>query len=481
MERFSRGWPGAVLALPALVAVALALTTAGSGSAAAQQAAPPPACAQPSSPAPPPTTPTTITTIEQAYYCVFANYYSGPVLSDQVLLAGAFAGFAQELDRLGLDQPDATMPELTGNRDTDWAAFAAVYDQVLSQAHPTAAQQQELAAASMNGLIGSLDDNHARWQYPELPPGYQPGDGYGLGITTSPAVPLALLAPGEALPPLYIAAVAGGSPAATAGLRSGDVIESVSGSPPFADGAVSPGVFSVLASTYPLPAHVTVQLYRPATGRTWTVTLAPALYPGSAPAVTSKLLDGHIAYVQLPGFFTGAASQVLSAITSLGRQATLRGVVLDLRGNGGGSTAEVAQLLGAFEHGTPYAFDCDIQNNCTADYPDASTPLLHLPLVVLTDRNCASGCDAFSGAVKDLHLGTLVGTRTSGIVAGPAAIWLLDDGSQLQMPARHELSADHELINGIGVAPDYYRPLTAWDVSTGHDPDLVKALTLLNA
>src|SRR5256886_4146389 len=50
----------------------------------------------------------------------------------------------------------------------------------------------------------------------------------------------------------------------------------------------------------------------------------------------------------------------------------------------------------------------------------SSVPLLHLPLVVLTDRNCASACDAFSGAVKDLRLGTLVGTRTAGIVAAPA-------------------------------------------------------------
>jgi C-terminal processing protease CtpA/Prc len=41
---------------------------------------------------------------------------------------------------------------------------------------------------------------------------------------------------------------------------------------------------------------------------------------------------------------------------------------------------------------------------------------------VLTDRNCASACDAFSGAVKDLRLGTLVGTRTSGIVSAPAAL-----------------------------------------------------------
>ena len=39
--------------------------------------------------------------------------------------------------------------------------------------------------------------------------------------------------------------------------------------------------------------------------------------------------------------------------------------------------------------------------------------------------------------------------------------------------------ADHEIIDGIGVAPDYYLPLTAQDLSTGHDPDIAKALTLL--
>jgi carboxyl-terminal processing protease len=136
-------------------------------------------------------------------------------------------------------------------------------------------------------------------------------------------------------------------------------------------------------------------------------------------------------------------------------------------------------LLGAFIHGKAYTYDCDVQGSCTANYTDSSVPLLHLPLVVLTDRNCASACDAFSGAVKDLRLGTLVGTRTSGLVAAPAAPYLLDDASLIILPAQHELSADHELINGIGVAPDYYVPLTAYDLSTGHDPDITKALTLL--
>jgi carboxyl-terminal processing protease len=58
---------------------------------------------------------------------------------------------------------------------------------------------------------------------------------------------------------------------------------------------------------------------------------------------------------------------------------------------------------------------------------------------------------------------------------------VLDDGSTLSLPAEHEVSAGHELINSIGVAPRYYIPFTAGDLATGHDPDLAKALTLLGS
>ena len=262
-------------------------------------------------------------------------------------------------------------------------------------------------------------------------------------------------------------------------MRPGDIIVSVDGAPPFADGIISEGVMNLLTGPYPQPGRVSVQLHRPATGRTWTVTLTPALYQAPPPAVSAKLLNGHIAYVQLPGFFPGSADQVLQAITGLAPRAKLRGLILDLRGNGGGTVADPARLLGAFIHGAAWSYDCDVHGSCTAHYTGSSVPLLHLPLVVLTDRNCASACDAFSGAVKDLRLGALVGTRTSGIVAAPAAAYLLDDASLIILPATQELSAHHELINGIGVAPDYYIPLTAQDLSTGHDPDIAKALTLL--
>ena len=99
--------------------------------------------------------------------------------------------------------------------------------------------------------------------------------------------------------------------------------------------------------------------------------------------------------------------------------------------------------------------------------------------MVLTDRGCASACDAFCGAVRDLGLGPLVGTRTSGLVSGPAGGYLLADGSALFFPSRHELSANREVINGIGVAPDHHVPSSAEDLSAGRDRALDKAVALL--
>jgi len=478
LVRSWRTWRWLTAVLPVLAALALAACSSGAGSPTLtrQVSGQPPPCSANPPPVAPPLHPTTVTTIGQAYYCVFAHYYAGPVLDDRVLLAGAFAGFTQELDQLGLDQADATMPALTGHRDSDWAAFAAVYRKVTSQLPASPAQRQELAAATMTSMTASLDNNHAGWSYPAPPPGDVPGD---LGIMTSPAPPLAQTAPQEALPPLFITAVLPGSPAASHGLRPGDIIVLVDGAPPFTGGVISHGVMNLLFGPYPAPGRVTVQLHRPATGRTWTVTLTPTLYQAAPPPISAKLLTGDIAYVQLAGFFPGAADQVIEAVQNMAWNEKLHGLILDVRGNGGGAPPEVSRLLGAFIHGAAYAYDCDVHGSCPATYTDSSAPLLHLPLVVLTDRNCASGCDAFSGAVKDLRLGTLIGTRTAGIVAAPAAPYLLDDASLIILPARHELSARHELINGIGVAPDYYLPLTAQDLSTGHDPDIAKALTLL--
>jgi carboxyl-terminal processing protease len=484
-------WPGVAAGLCVAAALAVACTTAGgaAGAAGAPGAGPtggtPPPCHRPRGPGIPPgkpgkAKPTTVTTIGQAYFCIFAHYYAGPVLDDRVLLAGAFAGLTQQLDRLGLDQPGATMPALTGHRPRDWDTFAAVYRRITGRLPARPALRQQVTGATMTGMVAALNDNHAMWFYPpKLPPGW-PANTYGLGITTSPGADLAQGAPGEALPPLFVTAVDPHSPAARQGVRPGAIIAAVDGAPPFLGGMLTPAVISLLNQSYPQHQAVRITLRWPVTGAARTITIAPAAYRLTRhPPVAAMLLRGHIAYVAISSFDSGAGSGALDLIAGLERKVKLRGVILDLRGNGGGSLSEVAKLLGAFEHGRAWSYTCTITGTCTASYPDPATRLLHLPLAVLTDRNCESACDDFAGAVKDLHLGTLIGTRTAGLASGGTTGYLLDDGSVLFLPNTHLLSANHEIINGIGVAPRYYLPYTAKDLATGHDPDITKALALL--
>ncbi|MFL6120850.1 S41 family peptidase [Actinophytocola sp.] len=429
----------------------------------------PPACAQPDPDGEPPApAPTSLTTVGQAYYCIFDNYFSGPVLDSRTLLVPAFAAVTQEMQRRGVDQADATLPALTGRRDADWTAFSKVYKRV-ADALPDDATREAVAGAAIKAMVTALGDNHARWEnesHPNL---------YGLGLS-------AIVGPGDVDPvatePAYLNQIAPGGPAEQAGLELGDEVLAIDGVPLFTGGVFTVGVVNALLDKA-AGATVEFTVHRPSTGQTFTANLITAPVRGQRPAVTSELVDGNIAYVTLPGFDVGLADQVLAAIASLRQRTALRGVILDLRGNGGGDPKAVARLLGALAHGKITSYECDVRDRCTPNRTDDSVELLNLPFVELTDRRCASACDSFSSTVKDLKLGRLVGTRTAGAVAGPAAGYLLNDGSGLLLPKYHEIAANKEFINRVGVAPDYYAPLTAADLSAGRDPGLAKAVSLL--
>ncbi|TQS29418.1 S41 family peptidase [Microbispora sp. KK1-11] len=443
-------------------------------------------CAEPRG-NPPPETPTTIDVVEQAYFCILANYYSGATLDARSLLSAGFTAFTQELNRSGRDSPEATMPALTGDREADWAAFEAAYRRVTDRLPDDAHLRERLAEATLQAIVAGLGDDHARWNHGgRRPPASYDGDQYGLGLRAS-AGPQVSVNPGTALPPLFVTDVLGG-PAKAAGLRPGDVVESVNGSAPFIGQAVTPAAVAALYPRYPEAGPVRLRLLRQKTGRRWTVTLKPGLYqpdPAAVQVVTSELLQDGIAYVRLSGFAPDVANRVFRAISRMRTGRTLTGVVLDLRGNGGGSPDEANRLLGGFAHGKITAYQCTASLStgdgaCAPMRTDDSVPLLGLPLVVLTDRGCASACEHFSSAVKDLHLGQLVGTRTAGAVSGPARPYLLGDNTTLTFPSTRHLAPDREVIDRVGVAPDHHVPLTPQDAAAGRDPALDEALNLLH-
>lgn len=468
--------PRRPLAVTVTVAAVAALVGYGATTVFATGAATgrPPACARPSGD-PPERTETSVTTIGQAYHCVFDNYVRGPILDPRTLLVPAFTAVTQELQRRGLEQSTATLPALTGRRDQDWAAFRRTYEQVVAKLPTDATVRRAVAGAAIGAMIEALHDNHAHWANGMI------ANTTGLRVDgmRGPIDPDPV-----ATAPLSVTGVAPGSPAAAAGVHAGDEILMVNDVPPYVDGEVVPGVLRWVTNTS-APGTLRLALRRPATGATWTVTVNVTRQPGPAPdpsapqpPAEARLVDGDLAYVKVTGFAPGVTDSVLAAIADLRTKATLRGLVLDLRGNGGGDPAEVARLTGAFAHGKTTSYWCDVRDRCTPNRTNDSVPLVNLRLVALTDRGCASACDSFSSAVKDLKLGTLVGTRTAGIVSGPAEPWLLDDGSALLMPKYHEIAANREIVNSVGVAPDHYAPVTAADLSHGRDPGLAKAIDL---
>ncbi|MEV4379098.1 S41 family peptidase [Streptosporangium sp. NPDC049644] len=424
-------------------------------------------------------TATTIDVIEQAYFCILGNYYSGATLDARSLLTAGFVALTQELNRNGRDLPEAGMPALTGDRKADWTAFEAVYRKITDRVPDL---RDKLAVGTLEAIVAALGDNHARWAHDvERPPDHYDGDGYGLGFQANVNGPQVGGDPGVALPPLFVTTVQGGA-ARAAGLRPGDVIESINGSAPFVDGEATPAI-AVLYPEYPDARPVRLRLLRQSTGRRWSTTLKPGLYqrdPAALQTVQSKLLDDSIAYVRLRGFAPDSADRVFKAISRLRTGRTLTGVVLDLRGNGGGSPTEATRLVSAFTHGKATAYLCTVDARCETLWTDDTVELLDLPLTVLTDRSCASACEHFSSAVKDLRLGRLVGTRTAGVISGPAQRYLLGDNTTLGFPARHHLGPHREVIDRVGVPPDHHVPLTPKDAAAGRDPALAKAVALLH-
>ena len=424
---------------------------------------------------------TGLSTIKQAYACILTGFYGRERLDHRVVLAAGFAGLTEELNRRGADRADAAMPPLAGDRMTDLDAFAAVYERVVAELPDDAALRQGVAAATIKAMVGSLHDNHSKWGRRAQPPG-GPGETYGLGFTTSPGYSITYRAPQKAMAPLFVNAVQGG-PAAAARIRPGEIVQSVNGAPVFVDGVLSSGAMNLLNPEYSTdrPDAVRLTLLDPYTGRVRKTTLRPKVFTPTTQPVTARRLDGDVAAIKLTDFQPGTADQVLAAIAGLREDKALRGLVLDLRGTNGGSSAEVVKLLSSFVHGKVHSYDCAPDDTCSPNRTDDAVPLLGLPLAVFIDGICASACDAFSAAVKDLKVGPLIGSRTSGMVSGPARMFTLDDGSTLSLPAAYQVGPNRELINGIGVAPDHYLPLTAKDLREGRDPAMAKALSLLSA
>jgi len=133
------------------------------------------------------------------------------------------------------------------------------------------------------------------------------------------------------------------------------------------------------------------------------------------PNVSYSGMIGDIAYIRLDKFLENAAQEVNDAAVELNKQQP-KGIVLDLRYNGGGILQEAVKIVNLFVNKDIVVVTQKGRNpEKTINYRTNSMPLLpSLPLVVLINGSSASASEIVAGAVQDLDRGVIVGQRSYG-------------------------------------------------------------------
>lgn len=170
-----------------------------------------------------------------------------------------------------------------------------------------------------------------------------------------------------------------------------------------------------------------------------------------APTVKYEMLENNIGYIQITEFDDVTTDQFTEALAVI-KGSGAKGLVLDLRGNPGGSLNVVVEIARQIlpkglivytedKYGERDEYTCDGRNE------------LDMPLAVLVNGNSASASEILAGAIKDYNKGTLVGTTTfgKGIVQ---RVLPLTDGTALKLTISAYYTPKGNNIHGVGIEPD---------------------------
>ena len=167
-----------------------------------------------------------------------------------------------------------------------------------------------------------------------------------------------------------------------------------------------------------------------------------------------------------------------------------RGLVLDLRDNGGGEAEAMADIASALlPAGTRLGRFTDrrgrpqLEPRTRARLLSTAESLVEFrgPVVALTGARTASASEVLAAALKERGRGRVVGEETCGCVLGIRRRHTLPDGGTLEVSEMDFRTASGARLEGAGVAPDETVTPTRRDLAEGHDRALARALQLLKA
>jgi len=343
-----------------------------------------------------------------------------------------------------------------------WQAWQIIHQEYVDQP----VNDTKLMEGAINGMMQSLGDAHSTYMDPQtykdanaqLAGSYE---GIGAYVDTTGKF-------------LTVTSPMPGSPAEKAGLQAGDEIIAV-------DHVDMSGVNPEVVRTKVIgPAGTIVHLTIRRAGESAPLEIDVTRAKITVPSASGKMLDNGIAYVQITTFGDNTTKELTDTLKTLMAQ-NPKGLVLDLRDNGGGYLQTAVEVVSQFQDNGVVLYE-KYGNGTKKSYDVIPGGLAtKIPMVVLINEGSASASEITAGALQDYGRAKLVGVVSYG--KGSVQNWvpLSNDQGAVRVTIARWLTPKENTIDKKGLTPDVYVQRTADDRKAGRDPQLDAAVQTLLA
>ncbi len=343
-----------------------------------------------------------------------------------------------------------------------WETWNLVHEQYVDQP----VDDVVLMRGAITGMLASLGDQHTSYMDPDefqqanesLSGEYE---GIGAYVDTSTEY-------------LTVISPISGSPAEAAGLRSGDQIIAL-------DGDDVTGIDPELVRKRVLgPAGSVVTLtIRRGDEAPFDVKITRAKI--TIKSADGKMLENDIAYIQVTTFGDKTTPELLAVLETLMAQ-NPKGLILDLRNNGGGYLQTAVEVTSQFVPKDEIVLIEQYGSGEKQNYTSLGEGLaVDVPMVVLINEGSASASEIVAGALQDLGRAKLIGVVSYG--KGSVQTWnaLSNGQGAVRVTIAKWLTPSGRTIHQLGLTPDVYVVMTEDDYNNKLDPQLDAAIETLMA
>ena len=270
---------------------------------------------------------------------------------------------------------------------------------------------------------------------------------------------------------ILVVGVMKGSPALDAGMQAGDIIEKI-------DGTLYTGE-QLNAATRVLKGqegtNVKVTIVRDGKEEELNIVRKKI----TVDHVASQMLEDNIGYIQVDSFDSGVADRAEEQLNEL-KEKVAKGIILDLRSNGGGIVDEATGIADLFLNKGETVLITKGKSENEDETKAKKDPIIKdIPLVVLVNQGSASASEILAGALKDKYGATIVGMNTygKGVIQ---TLYSLSNGGGLKITTEEYYTPNHNKINKVGIKPDVEIELTK-DSDGNYETEMNKDAQLLKA